>query len=83
MFHLDKLVAILKATIAELTNRELLVKGALGRDNGRIGGERKVNSRIGHQIGLELVQIDVQGAIEPQRSLIEEMCTRTKVGKTN
>ena len=40
----------------------------LSRDDRRIGDEGEVNSWVGHQVGLELVQIDVQGAIEPQGS---------------
>jgi hypothetical protein len=27
-----------------------------------------VNARVGHQVGLELVQIDVEGAVEAERS---------------
>ena len=64
--YLDKLVAIFEATIAQLTDRELLVKGTLGRDDRGIGGEGEVDAWIRHQIGLELVQIHIQGAIETQ-----------------
>lgn len=39
----------------------------LVRDDRGEGGEREVNTRERHQVGLELVQIDVQRAIETQR----------------
>jgi hypothetical protein len=41
--------------------------GSLGRrDDGRIGDKRKVDTRVRNQVGLELVEIDVQRAVEPQ-----------------
>ena len=39
----------------------------LGRDDGSIGDEGEVDPRVRHQVGLELVEIDVQGSVEPQR----------------
>jgi hypothetical protein len=38
------------------------------RNDGSVGNEREVDTRIGHQIGLEFVQINVEGAIEAERS---------------
>ena len=40
----------------------------LSRDDRRIGDEGKVDPCVSHQVGLELVQNDVQGAVEPQGS---------------
>ena len=40
----------------------------LSRDDRRIDDEGEVNPWVGHQVGLELVQIDIQGAVEPQGS---------------
>lgn len=41
---------------------------ALGsRDDRRIADERVVDAGVGNQVGLELVQVDVEGAVEPQR----------------
>ena len=37
------------------------------REQGSVCGEREVNTRERHQIGLELVQIDVEGTAEPER----------------
>lgn len=39
----------------------------LNRDNWCEGGEREVDTRERHQVGLELVQVDVQGAVETER----------------
>jgi hypothetical protein len=43
------------------------VGGLGGRDDGRVGDEREVDTRVGDQVGLELVQIDVERAIETER----------------
>ena len=42
--------------------------GFLSGDDGGVGRQHEVNSGIGHQVGLELSHIDVEGTIEPQRS---------------
>ncbi len=42
--------------------------GLLGRDDWSIGDQRKVDPGVGHQVGLELVQIDIQGSIESEGS---------------
>ena len=33
----------------------------------RVGDEREVDARVGHEIGLELGQVDVECAVEAQR----------------
>ena len=38
-----------------------------GRDDRRVGRKREVDSRVRNQIRLELVQIHVERALEPQR----------------
>jgi len=43
---------------------QLLVIRLLGRDDGRVGGQGKVNPRVGNQVGLELIQIHVQRPVE-------------------
>ena len=40
--------------------------GLLSRDDWGVGGQGEVNTGVGHQVGLELSQIHVQGTIEPQ-----------------
>ncbi len=41
--------------------------GLLRRDDGRIGGHGVVDPGVGHQIRLELIEIDVESAVEPKR----------------
>ena len=41
--------------------------GLLSRDDGGVGGQREVDTRVGHQVCLELGQVDVEGAIEAER----------------
>ena len=36
------------------------------RDNWCIGDKREVNARVGNQVSLELVKIDVKGSIETE-----------------
>ena len=64
---LDHLIGRLEHGRRDVGHAHLLVLRLLRRHDGRIGGERKVNARIGHQIGLELGQVDVERAGEAQR----------------
>lgn len=64
---LDHLVVGLKAGHGHLLDGVGLV-GSLGsRNNGGVGDQGEVDSRVGDQVGLELVQVDVQGAVEAKR----------------
>ena len=64
---LDHLVVGLEARHGNLLNGVGLV-GSLGsRDNGGVGDEREVNTGVGDQVGLELVEIDVEGTIKAER----------------
>lgn len=38
----------------------------MGRDNGSVADQGVVNTRVRHQVGLELVQVDVECTIEPK-----------------
>jgi hypothetical protein len=42
------------------------VGALLGRDDGRVADERVVDTRVRHEIGLKLVQVDVESSIEAQ-----------------
>ena len=64
---LHHLVGGLEARVGDLGHRQLLVVRFLGRDYWSICHQWEVNSGIGHQIGLELGQVDVEGTVEPQR----------------
>ncbi len=63
---LHHLVIRLEARHRDLLDGVGLVSGLDSRDYRRVGDEREMNSRIRHQIGLELVQVDVQRAIEAE-----------------
>ena len=62
------LVGWLKASIGDLCYRKLFMVGFLSRDDRGVCGQREVDAGIGHQVGLELCQIHIQGAIKPQGS---------------
>ena len=56
-----------EAHVGNLSNRQLLMIGFLCWNDRWKGGQREMNPRIGHQIGLELGQIHVQSSIEAKR----------------
>merc|ERR1711976_406661 len=63
---LHHLVGGLKAGVGDLSHGQLLMVGLLSRDDGGIGGQGEVDTGVGHQVGLELSQIHIEGTIEPQ-----------------
>merc|ERR1711973_357704 len=63
---LDHLVSRLKAGVGDFRDGELLMVGLLGRDDGGVGDQGEVDPGVGHQVGLELSQVHVQGSVEPQ-----------------
>ena len=63
-FH--HLVGWLEASVGDLGNGELLVVGLLGGDDWGVGGQGEVDTWVGHQVGLELSQIDVEGTVESE-----------------
>ena len=65
---LDELSARLEASIGQLGDRKRLVERFFGRDDRRICRQREVDSRVRNQVRLELIQIHVERALEPQRS---------------
>ena len=65
---LDHLVVWLEAGAGDFRDRVCLV-GCLGSGDDRcVGDEWEVDTRVWDQIGLELVQIDIEGAIKAKRS---------------
>ena len=51
----------------KVADLEALVRALLCRDDGRVADEGVVNTRVGHKVGLELVQINVERTVETQR----------------
>ena len=64
---LDHLVGGLKASIGDLSHRELLMVSLLSRDDRSIGDQREVDARVGDQVGLELSKIHIQSTIKAKR----------------
>ena len=52
--------------VGDLGDRQLLMVGLLGRDDGSIRGKHEVDTGVRDQVGLELGDINIQGTIEPQ-----------------
>jgi hypothetical protein len=42
------------------------VRAFLGRYDRRVADERVVNARVWHKVGLELVQVDIEGSVKAQ-----------------
>ena len=52
--------------VGDFRDRQLLVVGLLSGDDRGIRCQHEVNTWVGHQIGLEFRNIDVQSTIESQ-----------------
>jgi hypothetical protein len=65
---LDHLVVGLEARHGDFLHGVGLVCGFGSGDNWSVGDEREMNAGIWHKVGLELVQIDVEGSIEAEGS---------------
>lgn len=64
---LDHLVVGLEARDGHLGDRVGLVEGLLGGDDRSVGGEGEVDTGEGDKVGLELVEVDVEGAVKAER----------------
>lgn len=64
---LHHLVVRLEARHGDLLDRVGLMRSLSSRDDWRVGDEREMNSRIWDKVGLELSQVNVEGAIEAER----------------
>lgn len=64
---LDHLVVRLEAGVGNLHDRVGLVGSLNGRDDGGVSDKREVDTGVWDQVGLELVEVDVEGAVEAER----------------
>ena len=64
---LDHLVVRLEARHCDLLDRIGLVGRLCGRDDRCVSNEREVDAGIWDQVGLELVQVNVQRTVEAER----------------
>lgn len=63
---LDHLLVWLEAGHGDLENAVGLVLSLGGGDDGGVGDEREVNTWVRDEVGLEFVEIDVEGAVEAE-----------------
>merc|ERR1711981_626323 len=61
-------VGWLEAAVGDLSHGERLMVRLLGRDDWRVGRDHEVNAWVGHQVGLELGDVNVEGTVESERS---------------
>ena len=64
----DQLVPIFKTGIGQLKNGHLFMECPFCGDDWCVGGKREMNSWIRNQVGLEFIQIHIQGTIKSQWS---------------
>ena len=57
----------LEASVGNLGNAQRLMVSLFGRDDRSVGDEGEMDPGVGHQVGLELVQVDVERTIEAER----------------
>lgn len=62
----DHLVVGFEARHGHLGDAVAFVERLVGADDGRVGGQGEMNTGERHQVGLELVEIDVETTIETQ-----------------
>jgi len=65
-FH--HLIGRLEASVGDLGDGELFVVSLFRGNDGRVRGQREVDSGVRDQVGLELGQIHVESAVEAKRS---------------
>ena len=65
---LDHLVSGLEAREGHVGDRVLLMVRLGSRNDGSKGGEGEVDTGEWDQVGLELVQVYIQGTVEPEGS---------------
>ncbi len=56
----------LEGGVGDFGHGELFMVGLLCGDDWGVGGKHEVDTGVGHQVGLELGDVDVQGAVESQ-----------------
>ena len=61
-----------KHGVGELRNSELLVVGLLGGDDRGVGAQQEVDARVGHQVGLELVESTLRAPSKRSEAVMEE-----------
>lgn len=60
----NHLIMRLEALEGKIHDFVTLMRGFIARDDRRVTDKRVMNSRVGYKIGLEFVQIDIEGTIK-------------------
>ena len=68
---LDHLVAGLEARSGDLVHTKLLMVRLVSAGHRGVGGEGVVDPGVGHQVGLELVQVHIESSIKPDKKMSE------------
>ena len=63
---LHHLVVWLEATPGDLVHTELLMVSLVATGHRAVGGQGVVNTRVGHQVGLELIEVNIQSPVKPE-----------------
>ena len=63
---LHHLVVWLEATPGDLVHTELLMVSLVATGHRAVGGQGVVNTRVGHQVGLELIEVNIQSSVKPE-----------------
>jgi len=83
----NHLVGWLEARVGDFSDSQLFVVSLLSRDNWSVGDQRKVDTWVRYQVGLELSQIDVEGTIKTKgssdgRNDLSNQSVQVGVGRT-
>ena len=63
---LHHLIIWLETGTGDLIHPELLMVGLVGAGNWGVGSEGVVDPRVGNQVGLELIEVDIESSVKPQ-----------------
>ena len=69
------LVSRFEAGLGDLVDADGLVGLLVGGHDGRVGDEREVDARVGHQVVLELAEVHVKSALG-RRNIIVNLNTQ-------
>ena len=63
---LHHLVVWLETGPGDLVHPELLMVGLVSAGNRGVGSEGVVDPRVGNQVGLELIEVNIEGSVKPE-----------------
>jgi len=69
---LDHLVRWFETGVSDFSHRQLLMICPVRADHRSIGDQWEMNPWVGYQIGLELIEVNIQGSVNLKEAVIEE-----------